>query len=81
MDLEGVEEKIDILGLAVFELLQNADLVQCFLDAVVFRRSVDFVVLRVDVDDFQGDYTIILEIFPECARQPDCGPETTTVLL
>ena len=35
---------------------------QSLLDAVVFRGSVDFIVLRVDVNDLESDYTIILDV-------------------
>ena len=35
---------------------------QSFLDAVVLCCSVDFIVLRVDVNDLESDYTVILNV-------------------
>ena len=35
---------------------------QSLLDAVILRCSVDFIVLRVDVNDLESDYTIILDV-------------------
>ena len=62
MDLEGIEERIDVLRLTIFKLLQNADFVESLLDAVVFSDSVDLIVLGIHVDDFQGHDAIVLDV-------------------
>ena len=69
MDLESIEKEVDILRFAVFQLLQDSNLMQSLLDAVILRCSVDFIVLRVDVNDLESDYTIILDVLPTCEYQ------------
>ena len=43
---------------------------QSLLDAVVLRGSVDFVVLRVDVNDLESDDTIVLDVLAANEYQP-----------
>ena len=62
MDLESIEEGVDILRFAILELLQNTNLVQSLLDAVVFRDGIDLVVLGVHIDDFKGYYTVMFNV-------------------
>ena len=62
MDLKSIEKGVDVFGLTIFELLQNTNLVQGLLDAVVFRNGIDLVVLGVDIDDFESNEAIMLDI-------------------
>lgn len=59
MYLERIENGIDILGIVILELLQDLDLMHSDLDAFILCQGIDFVVMGVHVDDFQGDDTIV----------------------
>ena len=62
MDLEGVEDDIDILSLAIFQLLKYLDLVDGDFDGIILGTSIDFVVRRVDIDNLQGNNTLLFFI-------------------
>lgn len=53
MDREGIVDDVDVLGFTLFELLQHLDLVDEVFEVLVLFASVDTIIGRIDVDDFE----------------------------
>ena len=51
MDLKGIIEGVDVLGLAIGQLLQDLDLMNGDFNGVVFCSSVNLVVSAIDIDN------------------------------
>lgn len=59
MYLERIKDSINIFGVAVLKLFQDPDLVQSDLNALILCQRIGFVVSGVDIDDFEGNDTIV----------------------
>lgn len=59
MYLERINDSINIYGAAVLKLFQDPDLVQGDLNALILCQRIGLVVSGVDIDDFEGNDTIV----------------------
>lgn len=64
VDWEGVDDEIDILGIAVSQLSQDLDFVQDSLYAVVFLQVMNFEVMWIHIDNFQSHYFVSCQVIP-----------------
>jgi len=53
VDREGIVDDVDVLGSALFELLQHLNLVDEVFEVLIFFASVDTIIGGIDVDDFE----------------------------
>lgn len=53
VDRESIIDDVDVLGAALFELLQDLDLMDKVFEVLVFLAGVDTVIGGIDVDDFE----------------------------
>lgn len=59
MDLECIKDNINIFRIGVLQLLQNFNLVHGNINTIILFSGVDFVVVRVDIDNFKRNNSIL----------------------
>ena len=59
MNLKGVIEDIDVLCLAVGQLLQNLYLVDGALNGVVFGANVNLIVGAINIDNLESYHAVV----------------------